>query len=146
MTVTIAGVIHDAQEAAHHQEGEIAETEHHHHINHKHAESHQQIKFIHYHPVPVYVKKEDQKYLHHPVEIGANKHKLKLVHPETSHAKGYGLELENHSEHISHKIEPHHGHHYEHEDFKVEEPQHHEPEVYESHSEYDFAAYEAAHH
>lgn len=146
--MTLAGVIHEQAEAEHH-DGEVAETEHHHHINHKHAESHQQVKFIHYHPVPVYIKKEDQKYLHHPVEIGANKHKLKLVHPETAHAKGHGLELENHSEHISHKIE-HHGHH----DYKHEEPaahQHHEepvghPEVYENQSEYDFASYEAAHH
>lgn len=90
----------------------------------------------------MYVKKEDQKYLSHPVEIGSNKHKLKLVHPETAHAKGYGLELENHQETISHKIEPHHHHH----EYKHEEPQpHHEPEVYEPQSEYDFAGYEAAH-
>lgn len=144
VAVTFAGVVHQHSEVEPHQhDGEIAETEHHHHINHKHAESHQQVKFIHYHPVPVYVKKEDQKYLHHPVEIGANKLKLKLVHPETSHAKGHGLELENHSEHISHKI----GHH----EYKAaEEPAHHDihvqPEVYENQSEYDFASYEAAHH
>jgi hypothetical protein len=68
---------------------------------------------------------------------------LKLVHPEISHSKGHGLELENHSEHISHKI----GHH----EYKAE-PKHHEapvevhPEVYENQSEYDFASYEAAHH
>jgi hypothetical protein len=102
----LAGVIHDH----HSSDGDASETEHHSHVNHKHAESHQSIKFIHYHAVPVYVKKEDQKYLQHPVEIGANKHKLKLIHPETEHAKGYGLTLENHSEYKNHKIEyhPHH--------------------------------------
>jgi hypothetical protein len=104
----LAGVINE------HDGGE-SETEHHSHVDHKHAQSHQSIKFIHYHAVPVYVKKEDQKYIHHPVEIGSNKHKLKLVHPETEHTKGYGLTLENHSEFKSHKVEypQHNDHHHD---------------------------------
>lgn len=133
--VTLAGVI---LEHSGEKDGETAETEHHHVVNHKHAESHQSVKFIHYHAVPVYVKKEDQKYLHHPVEIGSNKHKLKLVHPETEqHAKGYGLTLENHSEYKNHKIEPHHDH--------LSAESHDRMSTYDQ-PEFDFAAYEAAHH
>lgn len=56
----------------------------------------------------MYVKKEDQKYLHHPVEIGSIKHNHKLVHPETEHHHGHGLVLENHSEHKNHMILHHH--------------------------------------
>lgn len=120
-------------------------------MDHKHAQSHQSIKFIHYHAVPVYVKKEDQKYLKHPVEIGSNKHKLKVVHPETEHAKSYGLTLENHSEFKNHKILAHDHHdlgsaggHYHHQ----EKPIHEVHEVHEEHEpqEYDFSAYEAEHH
>jgi hypothetical protein len=136
VAVTFAGVIHE-QPAA---DAEHAETEHHHHVNHKHAESHQSVKFIHYHAVPVYVKKEDQKYLSHPVEIGSHKNKLKLVHPETEHAKGYGLTLENHSEYKDLKIPPHH--HHEHHSAPSES---HEAS-YDAQPEFDFAAYEAAHH
>lgn len=143
--VTLAGVVHE-HSGDHHAagtDGDTAETEHHHHIEHKHAESHQSVKFIHYHAVPVYVKKEDQKYLHHPVEIGSNKHKLKLVHPETEHSKGHGLTLENHSEYKNHKVEhePHHEHHYDHHSAASQEQ-----EAYEQQPEFDFAAYEAAHH
>jgi hypothetical protein len=134
VAVTLAGVAHD------HKEAEASETEHHHHVNHKHAESHQSVKFIHYHAVPVYVKKEDQKYIHHPVEIGSNKHKLKLVHPETEKAKGHGLTLENHSEYKNHKIESHDHHGAGSESQKVVH------EVYEAAPEFDYAAYEAAHH
>lgn len=134
--VTLAGVIHE-HSGEHSRDAEASETEHHHHVNHKHAESHQSVKFIHYHAVPVYVKKEDQKYLHHPVEIGSNKHKLKLVHPETEHAKGYGLTLENHSEYKSHKVEPHHDHH-----GAGSESQ----EVHYEAAPIDYEAYEAAHH
>jgi hypothetical protein len=91
--------------------------------------------------VPVYVKKEDQKYLHNPVEIGSNKHKLKLVHPETEHSKGYGLTLENHSEYKNHKI-LHHDHHH---DSGIAGTASHE--VHEiPQEEYDFSAYEAEHH
>lgn len=137
--VTLAGVIHEHSGEQGH-DVEAAETEHHHHVNHKHAESHQSVKFIHYHAVPVYVKKEDQKYLHHPVEIGSNKHKLKLVHPETEHAKGHGLTLENHSEYKNHKIESHHDHH----GAGSESQEVHE--VYEQPEHFDYEAYEAAHH
>ncbi|KAG5680786.1 hypothetical protein PVAND_010272 [Polypedilum vanderplanki] len=135
IAVTMAGLIHE-----HHggDSGDISETEHHSHVDHKHAQSHQSVKFIHYHAVPVYVKKEDQKYIHHPVEIGSNKHKLKLVHPETEHSKGHGLAIENHSEFKSHKIEyPHHDTH------------HHASESYEVHQEnpeYEYTGYEGAHH
>lgn len=144
--VTLAGVIHEhSGDHAAASDGDTAETEHHHHIEHKHAESHQSVKFIHYHAVPVYVKKEDQKYLHHPVEIGSNKHKLKLVHPETEHAKGYGLTLENHSEYKNHKIE--HEPHYDHHGAAAHEQSAHEQSAhYEQQPEFDYAAYEAAHH
>ncbi|XP_063709264.1 uncharacterized histidine-rich protein DDB_G0274557-like [Culicoides brevitarsis] len=99
--VTLAGVIHD--------DGEGAETHHHHKVDHEHATSHQSFKFHHFHAVPVYVKKEDQQFLKHPVEVGGIKHKLKILHPETEHAKGHGLTLENHGE-------EHHAHHHHHHD------------------------------
>lgn len=140
VAVTFAGVIHDYAEQQHEASADAApsETEHHHQVNHKHAESHQSVKFIHYHAVPVYVKKEDQKYLHHPVEIGSNKHKLKLVHPETEHSKGHGLTLENHSESQNHKVEHHDDHH--------GASSGHEQQAYVVEPEFDFAAYEEAHH
>lgn len=143
--MTMAGVIHE-YEGHKVADYEPSETEHHHKVEHKHAESHQSVKFIHYHAVPVYVKKEDQKYLAHPVEIGSNKHKLKLIHPEAQHAKGYGLTLENHSEFKNLKQSPHYekephsagSHSYEH----VAE----EHQKFEEQPSFDFAAYEAAHH
>jgi hypothetical protein len=143
----LAGVIHE-HSGEHDQEHQAAETEHHVHVNHKHAESHQSVKFIHYHAVPVYVKKEDQKYLHHPVEIGSNKHKLKLVHPETEHAKGHGLTLENHSEYKNHKVEPHHEKsHYAHDHHSAGSESQEVHEVYEQPEHHiDYEAYEAAHH
>ena len=139
ISVTFAGIIHEhagEHSAAPH---EAAETEHHHQVQHKHAESHQSVKFIHFHPVPVYIKHEDQKYVHHPVEIGSNKHKVKLIHPETEHAKGHGLTLENHQEFKDLKIEHHGGH---------EGGSHHEASAggYEVQPEFDYQAYEAAHH
>lgn len=143
--MTLAGVIHEYPSEHQHEASADApsETEHHHQVNHKHAESHQSVKFIHYHAVPVYVKKEDQKYLHHPVEIGSNKHKLKLVHPETEHSKGHGLTLENHSEYQNHKVE-HHGGSHDHEGAGSES---HEQQAYAvEQPEFDFAAYEEAHH
>lgn len=143
VAVIFAGVIHEHEEHSAPHDGQTAETEHHHHVNHKHAESHQSVKFIHYHAVPVYVKKEDQKYIHHPVEIGSNKHKLKLVHPETEHAKGHGLTLENHSEYSNHKVE-HHGHSEPHAAAVSE--QSHDQGSYEVQPEFDYQAYEAAHH
>lgn len=112
VAVTLAGVIHDHHEEKIH-DAEPSETEHHLEIDHKHAQSHQSFKMFHSHPVPVYVKKEDQKYLKHPVEIAHNNHKVKLIHPETEKHHGHGLTLENHSEFKSHKIEHHH------------EPEHH---------------------
>lgn len=152
VAVTMAGVIHE-HSGEHHKghDAETAETEHHHHVKHQFAESHQSVKFIHYHPVPVYVKKEDQKYLHHPVEIGSNKHKVKLVHPETEHAKGYGLVLENHSEHENLKILPHPHHSYDHHDHhhagsESHEVAQHEVPVHEHQPEIDYHAYEEAHH
>jgi hypothetical protein len=74
-----AGIIQD-HEHDHEQynDAEIAETEHHQEIDHKHATSHQSFKIHHFHAVPVYVKKEDRKFLDHPVEIGGLKHKLKV--------------------------------------------------------------------
>ncbi|XP_055610205.1 histidine-rich glycoprotein-like [Uranotaenia lowii] len=83
---------------ARHDDEEVAETEHHHNIEHKHATSHQSFKFHHFHAVPVYVKKEDQHFLKHPIEVSGVKHNLKLVHPETEHNHNHGLTLENHSE------------------------------------------------
>ncbi|XP_039435086.2 histidine-rich glycoprotein-like, partial [Culex pipiens pallens] len=91
--VCFAGIIHHRQD-----DEEVAETEHHHNIEHKHATSHQSFKFHHFHAVPVYVKKEDQQFLKHPVEVSGIKHNLKIVHPETEHHHGHGLTLENHSE------------------------------------------------
>lgn len=142
----MAGVINEYEGHGAIADHEPSETEHHHKIEHKHAESHQSVKFIHYHAVPVYVKKEDQKYLAHPVEIGSNKHKLKLVHPEAAHSHGHGLTLENHSEFKNLKQVPHYekdhhsagSHSYDH--------------VAENHAKYEekpsfnFKAYEAAHH
>ncbi|EAA07811.3 histidine-rich glycoprotein [Anopheles arabiensis] len=91
--VCYAGLIHH-----HDHDDDVSETEHHHNIEHKHATSHQSFKFHHFHAVPVYVKKEDQQFLKHPVEISGLKHNLKIVHPETEQHHGHGLTLENHSE------------------------------------------------
>lgn len=74
----------------------IGESGHHHHIQHEHAKSHQSIKFEHFHPVPVYVKKEHHHLLEHPLEKGKSEQNLKLIHPETEHKHGGGLVLEDH--------------------------------------------------
>lgn len=74
MGVALGGIIHDHYE---HQEPE-EETDHHHKVEHEHATSHQSFKIHHFHAVPVYVKKEDQKYLKNPIEISGIKHKLKV--------------------------------------------------------------------
>ena len=142
----MAGVIHEHSGEGYGKEVEAAETEHHSHIKHKHAESHQSVKFIHYHAVPVYIKKEDQKYLHNPVEIGSNKHKLKLVHPETEHAKGHGLTLENHSEFKSHKVEPHYEHKEPHGAGSEEVQSYEQAQIEYEPAHIDYEAYEAAHH
>lgn len=76
--------------------GEEASSGYHHEVEHEHAKSHQTIKFHHFHPVPVYVKKEHQHLLKHPLEKGASAHKLKQIHPKTEQQHSYGLVLENH--------------------------------------------------
>lgn len=89
----------------------------HHEVEHKHATSHQSVKIHHYHPVPVYIKKEDQELIKKPVEIGGTKQKLKIIHPETEKNHNHGAVLEEHSESKFHKIghyEEPHLEHYEH--------------------------------
>lgn len=63
----------------HDEEPLEAETDHHHKIDHEHAQSHQSFKIHHYHAVPVYVKHEDQHLLKNPIEVGGVKHKLKVI-------------------------------------------------------------------
>ncbi|XP_032518112.2 uncharacterized protein LOC116770655 [Danaus plexippus] len=74
----------------------IGESGHHHQVEHEHAKSHQSIKFEHFHPVPVYVKKEHSHLLKHPLEKGKSEQNLKQIHPETQHSHGGGLVLEDH--------------------------------------------------
>ncbi|XP_026494648.1 cation channel sperm-associated protein 1 [Vanessa tameamea] len=101
------GIIH--QEAPQHAEsfdhqGLIGESGHHHQVQHEHAKSHQSIKFEHFHPVPVYVKKEHSHLLKHPLEKGKSEQNLKQIHPETQHSHGGGLVLEDHrldTEHLA---------------------------------------------
>lgn len=88
------GVVH--QEEAGEKEGEEGSSGYHHEVEHEHAKSHQTIKFHHFHPVPVYVKKEHQHLLKHPLEKGASAHNLKQIHPKTEHQHSYGLVIENH--------------------------------------------------
>lgn len=76
--VALGGIIHDHYEHHEHEEPEH-DTDHEHKVEHEHATSHQSFKIHHFHAVPVYVKKEDQKYLKHPVEIAGVKHKLKVL-------------------------------------------------------------------
>lgn len=79
MSIALGGIIHDHHsfdEHSHHEP--IEETDHHHKVDHEHATSHQSFKIHHFHPVPVYVKKEDQHLLKHPIEIGGVDHKLKV--------------------------------------------------------------------
>lgn len=59
-----------------HAEPAKHETKHEH--KHKPATSHQTFKIHHFHAVPVYVKKEHQHLLKHPLEIGGVNHKLKV--------------------------------------------------------------------
>lgn len=79
----------------------------HHEIQHEHAKSHQSVKLEHFHPVPVYVKKEHAHLLKHPLEKGKSEHGIKLLHPKTEHHHGYGLVLEEHR----HDLESDHGLH-----------------------------------
>lgn len=78
-TIALGGVIHD-------EEPLEAETDHHHKIDHEHAQSHQSFKIHHYHAVPVYVKHEDQHLLKNPIEVGGVKHKLKVNIPQSNSA------------------------------------------------------------
>ncbi|CAH2090282.1 unnamed protein product [Euphydryas editha] len=93
------GFIHheapQSEESFDHQ-GVIGESGHHHQVQHEHAKSHQSIKFEHFHPVPVYVKKEHSHLLKHPLEKGKSEQNLKQIHPETQHSHGGGLVLEDH--------------------------------------------------
>lgn len=90
------GVIHDEPQLEEKYEyAPIGESGHHHQIEHEHAKSHQSIKFEHFHPVPVYVKKEHSHLLKHPLEKGKSESNLKLIHPETEHKHGGGLVLED---------------------------------------------------
>lgn len=82
----------------------IGETGHHHQIEHEHAKSHQSIKFEHFHPVPVYVKKEHSHLLKHPLEKGKSEQNLKLIHPEAQHSHGGGLVLEDDRHNTEHLL------------------------------------------
>lgn len=104
---------------AHESGGDHGETELHHHVDHKHATSHQSVKLHHFHPVPVYIKKEDMHLLKKPVEIGGTKQKVKVLHPETEKNHNYGLVLEEYVESKLHHYGGDHGGHYE-------EPSHYE--------------------
>ncbi|XP_077292955.1 uncharacterized protein LOC143915983 [Arctopsyche grandis] len=78
----------------------------HHEVQHEHAKSHQSVKLEHFHPVPVYIKKEHSHLLKHPLSKGKSGHGIKLLHPKTEHQHGYGLVLEEHR----HDLESqHHG-------------------------------------
>ncbi|GBP96629.1 hypothetical protein EVAR_69731_1 [Eumeta japonica] len=109
------GIIHD--EAPQLSEGYshqalIGESEHHHQVQHEHAKSHQSIKFEHFHPVPVYIKKEHSHLLEHPLEKGKSEQNLKLIHPESEHKSGGGLILEDHRLNTEHLASfPEHGGH-----------------------------------
>ncbi|XP_045773768.1 uncharacterized protein LOC123873101 [Maniola jurtina] len=97
------GIIHQEIPQIEH-EGIIGESGHHHQVQHEHAKSHQSIKFEHFHPVPVYVKKEHSHLLKHPLEKGQSEQNLKQIHPETQHNHGGGLVLEDHrlnTEHLA---------------------------------------------
>lgn len=99
------GIIHDEGpqlEAKYDHHDLIGETGHHHKIVHEHAKSHQSIKFEHFHPVPVYVKKEYSHLLKHPLESGKSGQDLKQIHPETEHSHGGGLVLKDERHNTDH--------------------------------------------
>ncbi|XP_068630707.1 uncharacterized protein [Battus philenor] len=101
------GIIHEEipqAEEKYDQQSLIGQSGHHHQIQHEHAKSHQSIKFEHFHPVPVYVKKEHSHLLKHPLEKGKSEQNLKQIHPEAQQSHGGGLVLEDHrldSEHLA---------------------------------------------
>lgn len=108
------GVIHDEPqlEEKYDHQAIIGESAHHHQVEHEHAKSHQSIKFEHFHPVPVYVKKEHSHLLHHPLEKGKSEQALKQIHPETQQNHGHGLVLEDHrfdTEHFAAQLQQGHG-------------------------------------
>ncbi|KAJ8719532.1 hypothetical protein PYW08_011707 [Mythimna loreyi] len=105
------GFVHDEapQLEAKYDHGPIGETGHHHQVEHEHAKSHQSIKFEHFHPVPVYVKKEHSHLLKHPLEKGKSEQNLKLIHPETEHKHGGGLVLEDDRHNTDHAAALEHG-------------------------------------
>lgn len=111
MVAARPGVIHDEApqvEEKYDHHALIGESAHQHHVEHEHAKSHQSIKFEHFHPVPVYVKKEFSHLLKHPLEKGKSEQELKQIHPETHHSHGGGLVLEDHrfdSEHLAAALE-----------------------------------------
>ncbi|XP_055694999.1 probable zinc transporter protein DDB_G0282067 [Lutzomyia longipalpis] len=109
MASALAGIIHDDYGHGGGGGGGGSETDHHVEVDHKHATSHQSFKVHHFHAVPVYIKKEDQHLLKHPVEVSGVKHKLKVLHPETEHSHGHGLTLENHSEFEDKTLGGYHG-------------------------------------
>ncbi|KAG6440950.1 histidine-rich glycoprotein [Manduca sexta] len=101
------GIIHDEApqiEAKYDHHALIGESGHHHQVEHEHAKSHQSIKFEHFHPVPVYVKKEHSHLLKHPLEKGKSEQNLKLIHPEAQHSHGGGLVLEDDRHDTEHHI------------------------------------------
>ncbi|CAG4961869.1 unnamed protein product [Colias eurytheme] len=102
------GFIHEEAPQIDHQ-ALISESGHHHQIQHEHAKSHQSIKFEHFHPVPVYIKKEHSHLLKHPLEKGQSESNLKQIHPETQHAHGHGLVLEDHRLNTDHHVGLGHG-------------------------------------
>lgn len=106
MAAAYPGIIHDEapQLEEKYDQHLIGESGHHHAIQHEHAKSHQSIKFEHFHPVPVYVKKEHHHLLDHPLEKGKSEHDLKLIHPEHEHKHGGGLVLEDHRLNTDHLI------------------------------------------
>ncbi|XP_045499970.1 glycine-rich cell wall structural protein [Colias croceus] len=102
------GFIHEEAPQIDHQ-ALISESGHHHQIQHEHAKSHQSIKFEHFHPVPVYIKKEHSHLLKHPLEKGQSESNLKQIHPETQQAHGHGLVLEDHRLNTDHHAGLGHG-------------------------------------
>lgn len=110
MVAAYPGVIHEEapQLEEKYDHAPIGESEHHHQVQHEHAKSHQSIKFEHFHPVPVYVKKEHSHLLKHPLEKGKSELTLKQIHPETEQSHGHGLVLEDHrfdTEQLAHGLE-----------------------------------------
>lgn len=111
MAAAYPGIIHDEapQVEEKFDHALIGESGHQHHVQHEHAKSHQSIKFEHFHPVPVYVKKEHSHLLKHPLEKGKSELQLKQIHPETEHHHGHGLVLEDHRSNSEHFAGIEHG-------------------------------------